>query len=70
MIIMVIVILGSNSNDVNNVSDNYNKECGDKNDDNNNNDSDNDNINNNNYWRNGNDDNDNDNGNHYSDDSE
>ena len=68
---MVIVILGSNSNDVNNVSDNYNKECGDKNDDNNNNnDSDNDNINNNNYWRNGNDDNDNDNGNHYSDDSE
>lgn len=66
---MVIVILGSNSNDVNNVSDNYNKECGDKNDDNNNNDSDNDNINNN-YWRNGNDDNDNDNGNHYSDDSE
>ena len=69
MIIMVIVILGSNSNDVNNVSDNYNKECGDKNDDNNNNDSDNDNINNN-YWRNGNDDNDNDNGNHYSDDSE
>ena len=37
---MVIVILGSNSND-GNVGDNYNKECGDKNDDNNNNDNDN-----------------------------